>query len=49
MLWAVRKRQMTLEYVPIVVDVTRPHYRNNIYATRLFDAIQATVQLDRER
>ena len=44
-LWAVRKRQMALEYVPIVVDVTRPHYRNNIYATESLDAIQATIQL----
>ncbi|MCC6699113.1 MAG: hypothetical protein IT365_26045, partial [Candidatus Hydrogenedentes bacterium] len=44
-LWAVRKRQMTLEYVPIIVNVTRPHYRNNIYATESLDAIQASIQL----
>lgn len=44
-LWAVRKRHMTLQYVPIVVDVTRPHYRNSIYATESLDAIQASVQL----
>jgi len=44
-LWAVRKRHMTLQYVPIVVDVTRPHYRNSIYVTESLDAIQATIQL----
>lgn len=44
-LWAVRKRQMTLEYMPIIVNVTRPHYRNNIHATELLDAVQASVQL----
>ncbi len=44
-LWAVRKRPMTLAYVPIVVDVTRPHYRNNIYATESLGAIEAMVQL----
>ncbi|MCC6487760.1 MAG: hypothetical protein IT364_09690, partial [Candidatus Hydrogenedentes bacterium] len=44
-LWALRTRQMTLEYVPIIVNVTRPHYRNNIYATESLDAIQASLQL----
>jgi Carbohydrate family 9 binding domain-like len=44
-LWAVRKRQMELRYVPILVDVTRPHYRNNIYATESLDEIRATVRL----
>ena len=44
-LWAVRKRSLDLSYVPITIDVRRPHYRNAIYATESLSAIEATVKL----
>jgi len=44
-LWAVRKRSLDLSYVPIAIDVRRPHYRNAIYATESLSAIEATVEL----
>ncbi len=41
----VRSIPTTVRYTPLVVDITRPHYRNNIYATQQIDEVELTVTL----
>jgi hypothetical protein len=37
-----RRTSVTLDHDPLVVTVTQPFYRNNIYATETVDAVRAT-------
>jgi hypothetical protein len=41
-----RRMSVTLDYEPLVVTVTQPFYRNNIYATETVDVVRADVALN---
>ncbi|MFW5867099.1 MAG: sugar-binding protein [Armatimonadota bacterium] len=41
----VRSIPVTVEYTPLAIEMTRPNYRNNIYATQQIDAVELTVDL----
>jgi len=43
--WAVRQFETTLKYEPVKIEVRKPYYRNNIYATEALREIQAQVHL----
>ena len=43
--YCVRSLPVTLDYVPAEIIVTRPAYRNSIYATEKIDAVEATLRL----
>lgn len=45
-LLARRVLPVTLEYVPLKVTLTRPAYRNNIYATQALDSLRAVGRLN---
>jgi hypothetical protein len=42
---SIRSIPTSVQYTPLAIEITRPHYRNSIYATQQIEAVELTATL----